>query len=73
MNEENPTSEEIKKEQREKMKNMLVDSIWISLLPPNVFYKCHLAKNSDIPFENYMYNDNNNDKEDENDCSLDQK
>jgi len=47
------------------MKNMLVDSTRVYLLQAETFYKGHLARNSDIHFENCAYDDN--------DCNLDKE
>jgi len=44
-NEDNPTCEETKKNQQEKMKIMLANSTRVHLLLAETFYKSHLATN----------------------------
>ena len=57
-NEDNVASEETKKERQEKMKKMLADSTRIHLLLGQSYYKNHLARNSNIRFENTTHDDN---------------
>jgi len=64
-NEENFACEETKTKLQEKIKNMLANSIRVHLLLAKTFYRGHLARNSDIQFENCAYNDDV--------CSLDEE
>ena len=57
-NEDNVASEETKKERQEKMKEILADSTRIHLLLAKSYYKNHLARNSNIRFENTTHDDN---------------